>query len=308
MTNYLVTGGAGFIGSHIVAALLQRGDQVRVLDNFSTGSRANLAGHPDIDLIVGDIRDTEAVGRAVKGMDYIIHQAALVSVTQSMAEPLTTHHINVDGTLNILTAALAHNVKRVVMASSCAVYGDNDDLPLRETSLPKPMSPYAASKLIGEVYCQMFSRAYGLSTVCLRYFNVYGPRQDPDGEYAAVIPKFAQRMKNNQAPIIYGEGTQTRDFVHVGDIVRANLRSCECDAAIGQIFNVASGSRTSLLNLIDAMNNLLGTDIKGEHAPARDGDIKHSLGDATLIATALGFKPDISLVDGLRTIVRPEAY
>lgn len=303
MALYLVTGGAGFIGSHLVEALVQRGDQVRVLDNFSSGPRANLRHLvPDFRSLVvieGDVRDADAVQMAMHEVDYVLHEAALVSVPQSMVDPQTAHAVNVTGTLNVLMAAREANVKRVVLASSCAVYGDNDDLPLRETSVTKPMSPYAASKLMGEVYGQLFYRAYGLPTTCLRYFNVYGPRQNPDGDYAAVIPKFAQRMKAGQPPIIYGDGSQTRDFVHVSDIVRANLLACNRDEAIGQIFNVASGCATSLLDLVEALNRLRAARLEPIFEPARAGDIRDSVGSSERIAAALGFKIETPLAIGL---------
>jgi nucleoside-diphosphate-sugar epimerase len=299
MALYLVTGGAGFIGSHIVEALVSRSDTVRVLDNFSTGRRANLKQLRGIDLIEGDIRDAELVRSAIRGVDYVIHEAALVSVTQSMAEPELCHAVNVTGTLNVLEAARECGVRRVILASSCAVYGDNDELPLSETSTTKPMSPYAASKLIGEIYSQTFQRVYRTPTVCLRYFNIYGSRQDPNGEYAAVIPKFAQRLKSGQAPIIYGDGHQTRDFVHVSDVVRANLLACESEAAIGQVFNIATGRGISLLELVDTLNQLLGTSIQPMLDAPRAGDIRRSWGDAGRLAAAIDFRPAVSLAEGL---------
>ncbi len=302
MASYLITGGAGFIGSHLVDTLTQRGHHVRVLDNFSTGKRANLAHLSEVEVIHGDVRDASIVREATAGMDYVIHNAALVSVPQSMANPVVAHAVNATGTLNILQAAREFDVKRVVLASSCAVYGDKDDLPLRETSATKPMSPYAATKLIGEIYCQTFYRAYGVPTVCLRYFNIFGPRQDPNGEYAAVIAKFAPRMRNGQAPIIYGDGTQTRDFVHVSDVVRANLLVCERAEAIGQIFNIASGRGVSLLELVDVLNKLLGTHLAAEIAPPRAGDIKHSRGDDGRIAALLGFRTTMPFAEGLAQV------
>jgi UDP-glucose 4-epimerase len=237
------------------------------------------------------------------GTDYVIHQAALVSVTQSIADPSLTHQVNVTGTLNVLAAARECQVRRVVLASSCAVYGDNTDLPLTEKSETRPLSPYAASKLIGEVYCQTVYRAYGVPAVCLRYFNVYGPRQDPDGEYAAVIPRFVQRIKQDQPPIIYGDGLQTRDFVHVSDVVCANLLACDRDEATGQIFNVASGRGVSLLELVAALNDLCHTHFTPRFEPARAGDILHSHGDGSLFHAVLGFRPVISLTAGLQQIL-----
>lgn len=303
MAAYLVTGGAGFIGSHIVEALIQRGDSVRVLDNFATGRRANLAHLSDVEVIEGDIRDAAIVCQVMTGVDYVIHQAALVSVTQSMVDPLTTHDVNTTGTLNLLRAAQETRIKRFVLASSCAVYGDNDELPLTEKAETRPMSPYAASKLVGEVYCQTFFRAYEVPTSCLRYFNVYGPRQDPSGDYAAVIPKFVQRIKQNQPPIIYGDGMQTRDFVHVSDVVRANLLACEREEAAGQVLNVASGRGVSLLDLVATLNELCSTHFTPQFEPARPGDIRHSRGDSTRLAVLLGLRPTVSLMAGLRDML-----
>ncbi len=303
MGAYLVTGGAGFIGSHVVEALLKRGDRVRVLDNFSTGKRANLAHSPAAEVIEGDIRNQEIVRAALRDVEYVIHLAAQVSVPRSMTDPASTHAINVAGALNLLNAARGSKVKRVVLASSCAVYGDNDDLPLKETSETRPLSPYAASKLIGEVYCQTYARAFGVPTVCLRYFNIYGPRQDPASEYAAVIPKFIQRMQNGLPPIVYGDGTQTRDFVYVGDVVRANLWVCVCEEAIGRVFNIATGRGVSLLELIDALNELLRTDFTPIFQAPRAGDIQHSLGSGEAIATVLNFRPAVDLIDGLKNIL-----
>jgi UDP-glucose 4-epimerase len=306
MTRYLVTGGAGFIGSHLVETLSRRGDHVRVLDNFSTGKIENLAHLPEVKIVQGDVCDAAIVRAATAGIDYVIHCAAQVSVPQSMADPIATHAVNVSGTLNVLQAAREFGVKRVVLASSCAVYGDNDDLPLSETSIPKPMSPYAATKLIGEIYCQTFYRAYGVPTVCLRYFNIFGPRQDPNGAYAAVIAKFVPRIRQGRAPIIYGDGTQTRDFVFVSDVVRANLLACERDEAIGQVFNIASGCAVSLLELIDALNQLLNTNITAEFAAPRTGDITHSRGNNSKGAAVLGFQPTVSFVDGLKQILNDQ--
>lgn len=303
MATYLVTGGAGFIGSHIVDALLARGNRVRVLDNFSTGRRENLPiDVPALEIVEGDITDASTVQRAIRQVDYVLHEAALVSVTQSMSDPAAAHAVNVTGTLNVLMAARSAGVKRVVLASSCAVYGDSDDLPLKETGVSNPLSPYAASKRIGEVYCQTFYRAYGVPTVCLRYFNIYGPRQNPAGDYAAVIPKFATRMKAGQPPVIYGDGRQTRDFVHVSDVVRANLLACECDQAIGQILNVASAQRISLLEIVDVINILLGTRLQPKFEPARAGDIRHSLGDCERLMK-LGFRITMTLPAGLKQLI-----
>ena len=303
MTSTLVTGGAGFIGSHLVEALLQRGQQVRVLDNFTTGRAANLAHLSGVEVITGDVRDDALVNELVRDVDYVLHLAAVVSVPQSIADPALTNAVNVEGTLNLLNAARRYGLKRLVLSSSCAVYGDNDDLPLKESSQTKPLSPYAATKLIGEVYCQTYQRAFGVPTVCLRYFNIYGPRQDPNGPYAAAIPKFIQRLKNQQAPVIYGDGQQTRDFVYVGDVVRANLLACEQEAAIGQVFNITTGCGMSLLELIEELSDLLGVQIQPEFQGERAGDIKHSRGDGGLIAQTLLFAPVITLREGLRNLL-----
>ncbi len=306
MSLFLITGGAGFIGSHLTAAVLQRNDQVRVLDNFATGKRSNIDLFSDairngaLDVIEGDVRDADTVRHAMKNVDYVLHLAAVVSVPQSMVDPQLTHAVNVDGVLNVLNAARHYDVKRVVLSSSCAVYGDNDDLPLKETSQTKPLSPYAATKLMGEIYCQTYQRAYGLPTACLRYFNIYGPRQDPKGDYAAVIPRFIERMKAGQAPTIFGDGEQTRDFVHVSDVVRANLLACWRDEAIGRVFNVASGVGLSLLQLVETLNQIQERRIGPQFAPERLGDIRHSRGDGTYSADVLGFTPQTALIDGLR--------
>jgi nucleoside-diphosphate-sugar epimerase len=303
MSLFLVTGGAGFIGSHLVATVLERGAEVRVLDNFATGKREHLQLFNDRATVVeGDVRDKALVEQLMEGVDYVLHLAAVVSVPQSMRDPELTNAVNVTGTLNVLAAARKFNVKRVVFSSSCAVYGDNLQLPLSEQSTTQPLSPYAASKLIGEVYCQTYYRAYGLPTTCLRYFNIYGPRQDPNGDYAAVIPKFAHRLKAGQAPLIYGDGQQTRDFVYVADIVRANLLACEQPLAIGQVFNIASGCGTSLLDLAVTLSNLAAASIEPQFAPAREGDIRHSRGDGTHASIVLDFRPAIDLNEGLQQL------
>jgi UDP-glucose 4-epimerase len=300
MAMYLVTGGAGFIGSHIVEALVRRGERVRVLDNLSTGRRENLASViGSVELVVGDVRCLDQVRRVMSGVDYVLHQAALVSVPQSMADPQGTHDVNVTGTLNVLIAAREATARRVVLASSCSVYGDNDSLPLKETCAPRPLSPYAASKLIGEICCQTFFAAYGLPAVCLRYFNVYGARQNPNGDYASVVPKFVGRMKMGQPPVIYGDGEQTRDFVCVADVVRANLAACEGPRAVGRVINVVSGHSISLLHLVATLNVVLGTQLAPEFKPERKGDIRHSAGDGGQMAELLGLGVTTSLAEGL---------
>jgi len=308
MSVYLVTGGAGFIGSHIVEELVRRGERVRVLDNLSTGRRENLAPvRSRIEMIEGDIRDPDVVRQATIGADYVLHEAAIVSVPQSMNDPVTTHAVNVTGTLNVLMAARQAQAKRFVLASSCAVYGDNDHLPLNEAAKPRLLSPYAASKLTGELYCETFLAAYGLPTVALRYFNIFGVRQNPNGDYAAVIPRFMTRMKTGQSPVIYGDGEQTRDFVHVSEVVRANLLVCERREAVGHVLNIASGRRTSLLDLVTALNNLLSAHLTPEFQSVRAGDIRHSAGDGAKMAALMGFRVETPLAAGLQSMITERA-
>ncbi|MBI4715913.1 MAG: SDR family oxidoreductase, partial [Nitrospirae bacterium] len=259
---YLVTGGAGFIGSHIVEALRERGDRVRVLDNFSTGKRGNLpVTTPLLEILEGDFRDPETCRRAMAGVTYVLHQGALPSVPRSIADPLTSHEVNVTGTLNLLIAARDAGVRRFVFASSSSVYGDTPTLPKHEEMIPNPMSPYALNKLAGEYYCRIFHRLYGLSTVALRYFNVFGPRQDPTSQYSAVIPKFISALMAGKAPVIYGDGEQSRDFTYVEDCVRANLLACEADdAASGEAINAACNRRTTLNELFRVIQAAVGTE------------------------------------------------
>ncbi len=309
MAVYLVTGGAGFIGSHIVEALVTRGEHVRVLDSFLSGKRENLQFPDDkpslnLEVIEGDIRDLDVVRQATRGVDYVLHHAALVSVAQSMADPQMVHAVNVTGTLNVLLAAREAGVRRVVFASSAAVYGDNDALPLKETAVPRPLSPYAASKLAGEAYCRMFCAAYSLPTVCLRYFNVFGPRQDPNSQYAAAIPKFITALLHGESPTIYGDGTQSRDFIHVANVVLANLLACEKDEAIGQIVNIACGGRRTLLDLYRDLATLIGAALQPVFASARAGDVKHSVAAIDQATRVLGYKPKVEWRDGLRDTVQ----
>jgi len=304
MSSYLVTGGAGFIGSHIVDALLARGDRVRVLDNFSTGRRENLAHVAgDIELIEGDLRDRDAVCRAVRGMEYVLHQAALPSVPRSIKDPLSTHEVNVTGTVNILTAAREAGVRRVVYASSSSVYGDTPELPKREDMPPRPRSPYAVSKLAGEQYCRAFWYSYGLETVCLRYFNIFGPRQDPSSAYAAAIPRFVTALLNGGDIRIFGDGLQTRDFTFVANAVSANLLAAATPSAAGTICNIACGERTSLLALVDVLQGLTATTASIIHEPPRPGDVRDSLADISLARTSFAYTPSVQLSDGLRETV-----
>ncbi len=304
MTISLVTGGAGFIGSHLVTALLERGQRVRVLDNFSTGSRDNLEPvRGRIELVEGDIADPAIVARAMRGIEVVYHQAALASVPRSIANPLATHRTCVDGTLQILLAARDADVRRVVYAASSSAYGNNPTLPRRESDMTSPLSPYAVSKLAAEHYCVAFSQVYGLETVRLRYFNVFGERQSPDSPYAAVIPLFLQALSQGRPPRIQGDGMQSRDFTYVGNVVRANLLAAEAPGVSGQVYNIACGERITLLQLLGYLNNLLGTNIAPEHVGARPGDVRHSQADISAARADLEYEPTTDLLTGLRRTV-----
>jgi nucleoside-diphosphate-sugar epimerase len=302
--KFLVTGGAGFIGSNIVEELLRRGEPVRVLDNFRTGKRENLAAFQDrIQFVEGDLQDLPTVRRAVKGVDCVLHQAAIPSVPRSVDDPLESNSVNVTGTLNLLVAARDTKVKRVVFASSCALYGDDPTLPKREDMLPRPKSPYAVSKLAGEHYCRTFSEVYGLETVALRYFNVFGPRQDPASDYAAVIPLFITRLLQGKALTVHGDGLQSRDFVYVANVVHANLLAATAPNVAGRAFNVACGERYTLLDLIGILNDILGTCIAPIHDDPRPGDVRHSQADVTAAQQALGYRTVVDFAEGLRRTV-----
>lgn len=307
--RYLVTGGAGFIGSHIVETLVQRGEDVRVLDNFTSGKRENLASVRNaITLIEGDLRDWETVRAATQGVDYVLHLGALASVPASVEDPLTTHAVNATGTLYILLAAREAGVKRVVFSSSAAVYG-NQASPQHEALPPQPLSPYAASKLTGEAYGRAAWEVYGVPFVALRYFNVFGPRQDPRSQYAAAIPIFITRMLRGEPPIVYGDGLQARDFVYVSDVVEANLRACTSEKAVGQVINVAGGRAINLLELIATLNKVLGTHIEPLFAPPRPGDVRLSEAMITRMQDLLAFKPGVDFAEGLeRTIAWYEQH
>ncbi|MCS6775159.1 MAG: SDR family oxidoreductase [Chloroherpetonaceae bacterium] len=303
MERALVTGGAGFIGSHLVRELLARGVTVRVLDNLSSGREENLQGlRGKVDFHQGDIRNAVACRNACQGVDIVFHLAAMVSVPQSVADPVQADAINIGGTLNMLLAARDQKVRRFIFSSSSAVYGDTDVLPTPETVLPLPASPYGVQKLTGEHYARNFTRLYGLETISLRYFNVFGPRQNPDSAYAAVIPKFLSRLVAGQSPIVFGDGEQTRDFLAVQDVVAANLLAAGTDnpLAIGEVFNIAGGQRISLNQLLVVMRDLTGRDIPAEYHPPRPGDILHSGADITRARTLLGFNPSLPLREGLR--------
>ncbi len=300
MRTTLVTGGAGFIGSHLVRALLARGDSVRVLDNFSTGRVENLAGVDGLlDIREGDVRDLSCVAEVVRGVETIFHHAAFISVIRSMEEPQTCFDVNVKGTLNLLEAAREASVKQVVLASSAAVYGESQDLPLREETALRVLSPYAASKLTNETYAGLYTRALCLPVVSLRYFNVYGPRQSSESDYAAVVPIFIRHLLDKQPPTIYGDGHQKRDFINVSDVVRANILAAESPQAAGKIFNICTGQGISLLDLIETLSEIILDGPVPLFAPPRAGDIYISLGDPTHAAQALGFRAQVSLAEGL---------
>jgi UDP-glucose 4-epimerase len=304
MPTFLVTGGAGFVGSHIVEALVRRGDQVRVLDNLSTGNPQNLAAVADrIELIEGDVNDPEKVAKAVKGADCVFHEAALASVPRSVESPLESHAACATGTVNVLDQARRAGVRRVVYAASSSAYGNQPHAAKRESDLPLPLSPYAAAKLASELYCQAFYHTYGLETVCLRYFNVFGPRQDPHGPYAAVIPLFITKLLAGERPLIYGDGKQSRDFAYVENVVQANLLAAEVPGVAGRTFNIGCGRSVSLLDLLSSLNRLLGTNVEPVFQPARVGDVRDSLADIIRAVTDLGYEPRVDLEEGLRRSV-----
>ena len=305
MTRWLVTGGAGFIGSHLVEALVARGHPVRVLDNFSTGRWENLAAVRDrIEVVEGDIRDPRAVRQAMDGVEVVAHLAAIVSVERSLQDPQETTEVNTGGTLHLLEAARRAGVQRFLFASSAAIYGDHSQLPLQEELPPHPLSPYAASKVAGEALCQSYRAAYGLSTVVLRFFNIYGPRQDPQSPYSGVISIFVGRMRQGLPPVIYGDGQQTRDFVYVEDVVAALIRAGEQDGADGAVLNVARGEETSVLQLVALLNQALGTRLEPMFAPARAGEVRRSAGDPHRAQAVLGWQPTVGLTEGLSRLVR----
>lgn len=298
---YLVTGGAGFIGSHIVIYLLEQGHEVRVIDNLSTGKRANL---PDravrFSFIEGDIRDRHTLDEAMAGVDYVLHQAALPSVPRSIKDPLASNDVNITGTLQVFLAAKEAGVKRVVYAASSSAYGDTPVLPKVETMTPMPKSPYAVTKLVGELYGRIFTEVYGLETVGLRYFNVFGPRQDPTSQYSAVIPKFITALLRGESPVIYGDGEQSRDFTYVSNVVQANLLACTAPAAAGRVFNIACGERITLNELTVLLNEVLGTHLASRHTEPQPGDVRHSLADISSARAVLGYEPIVGVREGLR--------
>ncbi|HKB07179.1 MAG TPA: SDR family oxidoreductase [Candidatus Polarisedimenticolia bacterium] len=310
--RYLVTGGAGFIGSNIVEALAGRGESVVVLDDFSTGRRKNLEsalavrpkGAPPPKIIEGDIRDARTVRRAMRGVTHVLHQAALPSVQRSVEDPLASHEVNASGTLILLIAARDAGVRRFVYASSSSVYGDTPEMPKRETMTPRPLSPYAVSKLTGEYYCGIFHGLYRLETVSLRYFNIFGPRQDPTSQYAAVVPNFIKAATSSTSPVVFGDGLQSRDFTYVDNAVQANLNACEApSAAAGRAFNVACGASATLLDLLAVLGRVVGSEIRPVHDKPRPGDVRHSLAAIDEARRHLQYEPRIGLEEGLRRTV-----
>lgn len=300
----LVTGGAGFIGSHLVEALLSRGDEVRVLDNFTTGDMnriQRLADH--IDVIEGDIRDSTVAQQACRDVDVVFHQAALPSVQRSIRDPWTTHEVNASGTLNMLIAARNAAVSRFVIASSSSVYGDTPVLPKVESMRLEPRSPYAVSKLAAERYALAWKESYNLPVIALRYFNVFGPQQDPNSMYSAVIPRFITFMLRNESPIIFGDGYQSRDFTYIDNVIHANLLASDAPYSVSGVFNVAGGERITLMELVSSINMLIGTSIAPIHNNARDGDVRHSHADIHQICDILGFHREISFSEGLKRTV-----
>lgn len=305
MAVYLVTGGAGFIGSHIVEALLNKGEKVKVIDNFSTGNKENLKEViNDIELIEGDFLDDQALKLATKGVDIIFHQGAVPSVPKSIIDPIKSNHVNVSGTLQLLHTAIENRVSRVIYAASSSAYGNSTKLPKQEDMIATPLSPYAVSKYTGELYCKVFYEIYGLETMSLRYFNVYGPKQDPDSEYAAVVPKFIQSILDDQLPIIYGDGTQSRDFTYIENVVSANLLASQVSKLSGEVINVGSGESIDLNNLVTKINGITGKQIKPFYTEKRQGDVKHSLADIQRAYNLIGYNPTISFEEGLRRTIK----
>lgn len=299
----LVTGGAGFIGSHISDGLVEQGHEVRVLDNLATGQAGNLAYGKWIDFVRGDIRDTTELHRVMRGVEVVFHQAALPSVPRSIMDPVSCHDVNVTGTLNVLVAARDAGVRRVVFASSSSVYGDTPELPKRETMPLTPLSPYAAAKLTGEHYMRLFYQLYGLETVSLRYFNVFGPRQNPKSEYAAVIPRFVTMVMTGEQPVIFGDGEQTRDFTAVQNVVAANLAAAQAPAAAGRAYNVGCGDRISLNGLLTLIGGLLGRNVQPQYLPGKPGDVRDSLACIEAARRDLGYQPRVNVEEGLSQLI-----
>jgi nucleoside-diphosphate-sugar epimerase len=297
----LVTGGAGFIGSHIARALLEQGAQVRIIDNLSTGHLDNIAEVGEVDFINASINDNDALKRALEDVELVFHQAAIPSVPRSVNHPRETHDASVNGTFSLLLAARDCKVRRVVYAASSSVYGDQAESPKRETMRPDPLSPYAVAKLVGEYYCQVFTRTYGLETVSLRYFNVFGPRQDPGSQYSGVISRFILALERGEHPVIYGDGEQSRDFTYISNVVDANLRAAQTREASGKVFNVANGKSVSINEVLETLKKLTGrTEIDAEYAAPRPGDVRDSLADLNAAKSVLGYAPTVGLEAGLK--------
>jgi nucleoside-diphosphate-sugar epimerase len=303
MASYLVTGGAGFIGSHLAEELARRGERVRVADSFITGKRDNLKQIPGVELIEGDLADLTVAQRAVAGVDYVLHQAAIPSVPRSVQDPITSNRANIDASLNVLVAARDAGVRRVVYAGSSSAYGDTPTLPKVETMGTAPLSPYALQKLVAEQYCQMFTRLYGLETVTIRYFNVFGPRQDPSSPYSGVISLFIRALVEGRQPTIYGDGEQTRDFTYVANVVDGVLRACTAPDASGEVINVATGGRISLNQLFETLKRLTGADVNPLYAEPRAGDVRDSQADIAKARRLLGYQPLVALDEGLEHTV-----
>ena len=297
----LVTGGAGFIGSHIAAALAERGAKVRIIDNLSTGYKKNIdAVGSKVDFMHADVGDERALKTALSGVELVFHEAAIPSVPRSVEKPSETHQASVDATFKLLLAARDQKVRRVIYAASSSAYGDQPELPKREDMRPAPLSPYAVAKLVGEYYCQVFTRVYGLETVSLRYFNVFGPRQDPTSQYSGVISRFMNALLTGEQPVIYGDGEHSRDFTYISNVIDANLRAAESPAAVGEIINIANGHRTTLNELLEAMKTVTGrSDVSARYESPRAGDVRDSLADLTRARVLLGYEPRVSLDEGL---------
>jgi nucleoside-diphosphate-sugar epimerase len=303
MAHYLVTGGAGFIGSHLCEELVRRGETVRVVDSLITGKRANLAHIPNVEFIEGDLADVAVAGRAVRGIDYVLHQAAIPSVPRSVEDPITSNRANVDASLNVLVAARDAGVKRLVYAGSSSAYGNSPVMPKVETMPTAPLSPYALQKLVAEQYCQMFTALYGLETVTIRYFNVFGPRQDPSSPYSGVISLFISALCEGRRPIIFGDGEQTRDFTYVGNVVDGVLRACHATGVSGEVINVATSGRVSLNQLFKTLRDLVGANVEPIYEKPRAGDVRDSQADISKAARLLGYTPLVTFEAGLRNTV-----
>jgi UDP-glucose 4-epimerase len=302
VSKVLVTGGAGFIGSNLVETLLNQGHRVRVLDNFSTGRRENLIfdkAYASLEIVEGDIRDLSICQKAMKDIEYVFHQAALPSVQRSVEDPLTSHSVNVEGTLNVLLAAKDAGVKRLIYASSSSVYGDTPTLPKGEEMPPNPLSPYALQKYIGEQYCRLFFQLYGLETISLRYFNIFGPKQDPASIYSAVIPRFIEALLKGRPPIVFGDGEQSRDFTFIDNVVQANLLSMSIEHSHGEKVNIACGRRTSLNQLLNTLQRILHTNLSPIYQEPRQGDVRHSLADIRKGKQILNYEPEVDIEAGL---------